>query len=196
MPTRTAKKSNSADVAIVDLILLHEGSIYTDDPTDAGGPTKYGITLLTLRNWRHANVTADDVRNLTREEAIAIYTALYIRPFDGLPEPLRVNAIDFGVNAGQRRGIVTVQQIVGTGTDGVIGPATIAAARLRDWNPPYVGARLHFYEQLIASNPSQIKYRNGWRNRALSFLADNVLSFRGRAGRGPIHGATGKAWAA
>jgi lysozyme family protein len=182
------------DVAIVALILAHEGSTYTNDPADAGGPTKYGITLRELELWRHADCTAADVQTLTRDEATAIYMSLYIRPFDGLPEPLRVNAIDFGVNAGQRRAIVTVQQIVGADVDGVLGANTKNLAFARDWNPQYVGARLHFYESLIAAKPSQIKFRNGWRNRALAFLADNVLALPRRATVRPAYGLTAKAW--
>lgn len=30
------------DTALVDAILAREGSLYTNDPDDPGGPTKYG----------------------------------------------------------------------------------------------------------------------------------------------------------
>nr|WP_222532573.1 glycosyl hydrolase 108 family protein [Azospirillum sp. 412522] len=39
--------------AIIDTILRREGwPRYTDRPSDRGGPTKGGITLATLTNWR------------------------------------------------------------------------------------------------------------------------------------------------
>ena len=35
------------DDDIIDGIIRREGSTYTNDPADPGGPTKYGITLAT-----------------------------------------------------------------------------------------------------------------------------------------------------
>jgi lysozyme family protein len=185
----------NTDDRIIDQILRAEGSTYTNDPADAGGPTKYGITLLTLRQWRHdPSLTAADVQALTEPEARELYRSLYVRPFDGLPEPLRINVIDFGVNAGQRRAVFTLQQVIGADVDGGIGPQTITLAAARDWNPLYVGARLLFYERLIEAKPDQIKWRHGWRNRALSFLGGAVVLSARRADVRPAH--MGKAWAA
>ena len=54
---------------IIDDVLEAEGSKYTNDPADPGGPTRWGITLKTLRRWRQSGgrrgghqVTAADVR--------------------------------------------------------------------------------------------------------------------------------------
>jgi lysozyme family protein len=184
------------DDDIIGLILHHEGSAYTNDPVDRGGPTKYGITLTALREWLHnPRLTAADVKALTEPTAREFYRTIHVRPFDRLPEPVRVNVIDFGVNAGVRRAAITLQQIIRATVDGGIGPETIRLANARDWNPQYVGARLLFYERLIAADPSQIKWRNGWHNRALAFLPDAVVRLPRRANRGAaLH--VGKAWEA
>ncbi|MDU6240386.1 MAG: glycosyl hydrolase 108 family protein, partial [Bradyrhizobium sp.] len=39
---------------------------YTNHPADRGGPTNMGITLETLRAWRHNDaLTAEDVKQLS-----------------------------------------------------------------------------------------------------------------------------------
>lgn len=161
-----------SDRKIVDAILLHEGEVYTNDPLDAGGPTKFGITLDTLSRHRGHAVSADDVRALSRDEAAEIYEQRYIRPFDGLPIGLRENVIDMGVNAGLSRATKLLQQLVGADVDGALGPQTIRLAMNGDWNTGYCYMRLAFYEHLIENKPSQKRFRNGWRKRALSFLRD------------------------
>ena len=177
------------DDTIIALILSHEGSAFTNDPHDAGGPTKYGITQANLASWRGHAVTIDDVRNLTRDEAAAIYRAQYIRPFDMLRGQLRVNVIDMGVNAGVRRATVLLQQMAGATVDAWIGRETLAAlAVLADMaNPLYVGMRIAFYEDLIQSKPKNIKWRRGWRSRALSFLEPQKTdAVQIRASRSPL----------
>lgn len=159
------------DSDMLALILAAEGSTFTDDPLDAGGPTRWGITLAVLSEWRERHTSAADVANLERAEAEAIYRARYIKPFDMLPDGLRQNVVDMGVNAGVSRAARLCQQLVGAKVDGVIGPATAREAGSRDWTALYSVMRIAFYESLIERKPSQIRYRNGWRNRAMRFMA-------------------------
>jgi len=185
------------DTEIVERILLFEGSKYTDDPDDAGGPTRWGITQAVLAEWRGTITTPQDVQLLTREEAAAIYAHRYIRPFDGLPDPLRLNVVDMGVNAGVPRATILLQQTVGATVDGKLGPETKRLAAVTSWSPLFTGVRIAFYEDLIRAKPSQMKYRRGWRRRALSFVMPQVLSQVPRAtlrtpGE-PIFGHMGKA---
>lgn len=161
------------DQQILDLILLHEGSAYTNDPADAGGPTKWGITQAVLSTWLGRQATIADVKALDRPTAESVYRALYIKPFIGLLEPLRTNVIDMGVNAGVRRATILLQQMVGATVDSWIGAETLKLLAKNDpnvWDVLYVGFRLAFYEDLIIAKPTNMKWRNGWRNRALSFL--------------------------
>ena len=160
----------TSDEEIVDMILRHEGDRYTNHPQDRGGPTKYGITIPVLSKYRGRACTAVDIQNLQRGEAATIYQFNYVRPFTGMGHTiLRANVIDMSVNAGLSRGIRLLQQTVGVHVDGIFGPRTAAASIGQDWNMLYVGVRLAFYERIVENDPSQLVWRNGWRNRAFHF---------------------------
>lgn len=203
MDTRTEVLLNSLpshDAAIVEMILAHEGGTYTNHPADKGGPTKWGITIPVLRAHRGRFVDASDIQALTRDEAAEIYTRLFIRPFDGLPDTVRSNVIDMGVNAGVDRAARLLQQCIGVDVDGRVGPVTRLVAISRDWNPFYVGFRLSFYESILTRDPSQAVFRKGWRARALSFYGTPRLRATPRYGlmtgdptEEPAYGFMGKA---
>lgn len=125
---------------IIDGILAVEGSEYTDNPADSGGPTKYGITLATLSAWRGHACTAQDVQDLERGEAYQIYEhRYYYQPgFDRVANYsvlLAEELTDSGVNLGPGRPSRWLQRCLnvlnnrGTyyadiGVDGAIGPNT------------------------------------------------------------------------
>lgn len=187
------------DIEIVDTIIIpHEGGIYTNHPNDRGGPTRWGITIPILSKFRGYPVTADDIKNLTRQEATECYLAFFIRPFDVMTGQFRINAIDFGVNAGVDRAARMVQQLIGADVDGRLGPQTAELAKSRNWNNLYTGSRLLFYEQLIVSRPQNLTFRNGWRNRALSFIDAEVRQLRVRRtvrrAAAPVYGVMAKAY--
>jgi lysozyme family protein len=164
----------------------------TNDPMDAGGWTRWGITLDVLSSYRGRVCAPKDIQTLTREGAKTIYRVRYIRPFDGLDERVRVNVIDMGVNAGQDRATKLLQQLIGVHVDGTLGPATRRASAAKDYNEAYVIMRIAFYEALIEKKPTQIKWRNGWRNRALQF---SHLERRLRGAQSLPVERTGKAYA-
>lgn len=125
---------------IIDSILAAEGSTYTNDPSDSGGPTKYGITQKTLSDFRGVKVTPEDVRNLTEKEAREIYLKKYwfdpkIDLIGKKSMKIAAEVMDTGVNAGPSVGITMLQRLLNamnnTGLyyadlkiDGKCGPAT------------------------------------------------------------------------
>jgi lysozyme family protein len=115
---------------VMDEIYDHEGG-YADHPRDPGGATKYGITHITLADYRGQPVTKEDVRNLTRLEANKIYRSRYweVVQGDALPYGFDLVAMDGAVNSGPKRGVRWLQIGVGAKADGAVGPATIEAAR-------------------------------------------------------------------
>ncbi|WP_116654880.1 glycoside hydrolase family 108 protein [Pelagibacterium sediminicola] len=117
-------------------VLVHEGG-YVDHPKDPGGATNMGITHRVLAEWRGKStreVSKQDVRNLTKTEAGAIYRARYWNEIKGddLPAGVDYAVFDFAVNSGPARAAKFLQRIAGVPQDGRIGPVTLAAVRSAD----------------------------------------------------------------
>lgn len=111
------------------LMFGHEGG-YSNNKSDPGGPTKYGITHRTLAAHRGvSSVTAAQVKALTLKEAEEIYRRSYWTQSGGdlLPAGLDYAAFDFGVNSGPARAVKSLQKVVGVAQDGIVGGQTLAA---------------------------------------------------------------------
>lgn len=170
---------------LLDEILAAEGwPAYTHAPDDRGGPTKGGVTLATLREWRGRPVTVDDLRALTEQEARQIYTVRYVTApkfgeiVDGL---LRWQVVDAGVMSGPRRATEWLQAVAGTKPDGVYGSKT--DARVNALSPHALGVqfaavRIRFLGRLIERDRTQARWAAGWLNRATKFLDLEADRFR------------------
>lgn len=175
--------SSVYDDPIGNIILKHEGG-FVNDPVDRGGATNFGITHKTLSQWRGYQVSVDEVRKMTEQEARDIYTEKYLkRPgIDRLPFPFpQVQVMDIGVNSGPRRGIKFLQEVLNMAgfpcgkADGVIGSKTVAACeKAVEEMGPYldnalVERRIKFYLAIIDRSPKQGRFKKGWLRRANSF---------------------------
>ena len=150
-------------------VLLMEGG-FTNDPADHGGATNWGITAATLAHWRGHSVTPADVKAIPREEAIAIYHSNYWNTArcSDLPAGVDLVVFDVSVNSGPSRGIKMLQTAVAATADGLFGPATMAAVRLvtpSDIVTGLANERRKFYAAIVARDPTQKKFINGWNNR-------------------------------
>ena len=149
---------------IIEKVLEHEGG-YVDDPTDAGGETKYGISKRAYPD--------EDIKELTIERAKELYKRDYwdrYRTAD-LPDRLRHIYVDMCINMGGGRAIKILQEACNSKNatkidiDGGIGPATIKAAsnvepfRLRAY-------RVMFYAELVMKKPEQERFWVGWFRRS------------------------------
>lgn len=188
-PAPRAPSPQTVEAILADLIKREGG--FVDDPVDRGGATNMGITIGTLSSWLGRRATVEEVRNLTRAEAEAIYRQRYWSGpgFDRLPidQRVAVNAFDAGVMSGPKRAIRWLQEVLrdlgGTlDVDGAIGPETLRVALqvqervgVRALNNAFCDRRQAFYDQIILRDPSQARFRNGWRNRVNRFrLAEDV----------------------
>lgn len=160
---------------ILDDLILAEGSKYTNHAADRGGPTKYGITLNTLRGTKgKAKATAEDVKALTLEEARLIYTELYAKPFlfvnDATVFKFLLNS---AVQHGVRTAIKLLQRALGVPDDGILGPQTEAAVRSAGTAimPKLVAARCKYYASILSSDKSQLVFAAGWLNRIAKDLS-------------------------
>lgn len=139
----------------LELMFSHEGG-YVNAKTDAGGPTKYGITHKTLAAHRGVrSVTAAQVKAMQLNEAEAIYRKSYWGPSGGdvLPAGLDYAAFDFGVNSGPQRAVKTLQKVLGVKQDGWIGENTLRAVDeypggLTKLIADYCEARMAFFRSL------------------------------------------------
>ena len=112
-------------------VLKYEGG-KVDDPRDPGGRTAYGVTQDTYNAWRKKqNLPTTDVYNISQTEVAAIYRQEYWDRISGdsLPSGVDFAVFDYAVNSGVSRAAKTLQAVVGVTQDGVIGPATIQAAK-------------------------------------------------------------------
>jgi len=104
---------------------------YVNRKTDAGGPTKYGITQRTLSADLGRPASIDDVRNLTLARAEAIYRKSYWTQSGGdlLPAGLDYAVFTSGVMSGPAKAVRLLQQLVGVPADGIVGVQTFDAVR-------------------------------------------------------------------
>ncbi|QFR32817.1 glycosyl hydrolase 108 family protein [Ancylobacter sp. TS-1] len=168
-PVKAAKFQRCADI-----VLVHEGG-FVNHPKDPGGATNLGITLATLAEWRGTEVSVDDVRNLTPEEAREIYRVRYWNPLncDALPPGVDLVVYDFGVNAGPVRSAKMLQKLVGAKEDGAVGPATLAAVATRapaDIVRAFSERRLDYYRSLGTWET----FGKGWTNRTVAVEKEAV----------------------
>ena len=179
---------------IANEIVAREGG-YVNDPDDPGGATNYGVTIHTMRRLgldltRDGQITAADVRALTRAQAVDIFVEHYfVRPrIDRLPEPVQASVFDMYVNAGANA-VRILQRLVrdmriDCAVDGVIGPQTIGAVERAMAAAPghfvdaYGIARRNYYYGLADARVASRKYarrrdggKGGWIVRAEEFIS-------------------------
>lgn len=179
---------------LAEQIVAREGG-YVNDPDDPGGATKFGVTIHTMRRLGldltgDGRVTADDVKALSRAQAVDIFLSHYFtKPrIAALPEPLRASVFDMYVNAGGNAVKILQRMIARMGfdcvADGVIGPITIAAVqRAFDAAPDHLAdayaiERRNYYFRLADKRAASRKYartraggKGGWIIRAEEFMA-------------------------
>lgn len=140
----------NVETLIGDLIRREGG--YVDDPSDLGGATKYGITLATLQVARGRPTTKDDVRDLTEDEARAIYRAEYAAPFASYAQDPELYALL--VDSAVQHGVSRVKQWLVQGS-------TYAAVLRR---------RIEFYGEIITARPANARFAKGWMKRIGEFI--------------------------
>jgi lysozyme family protein len=165
----------------VAVVLEHEGG-FSDDARDAGGATKYGISLRWLTRCHldldgDGAVDRDDVIQLTVEQAKRIYRVYFWDP-NGyarfVHQVLATKVFDLAVHTGAWTAHRLLQKAqVKSGypvtVDGICGPLTVHAANEA---PPDIllgflcleqGA---FYRRLIKQRPAYAAFRKTWLSRA------------------------------
>jgi lysozyme family protein len=159
---------------IIDLIILDEGSVYTNYSEDAGGPTKYGITIPAFSDFLGRSVTAEDISHLNRETAELFYSNWYDKyKIDSYPAVFRHPFVDTIVNNGYggasgllQKSLVFLGQPIKVDYDA--GPATRAAVKNVDADllkEVFLNEREAKVRRIVDNDSSQEIFLQGWLNR-------------------------------
>lgn len=154
------------DLAIGATLAREGGARYTNDPGDAGGETRYGISKRAYPE--------EDIALLTEQRAREIYKRDYwqrLRAGEIESQAVAGKLFDTAVNMGPRACAKLVQQCLEIEpVDGVIGPQTLAVINAAD--PEQVLLRFTLaqvvrYVHIVKRRPGTRKFMLGWLNRAL-----------------------------
>jgi lysozyme family protein len=151
-----------------DRLLGHEGG-YVDDPKDLGGETNWGISKRSYPSL--------DIKNLTREQARAIYQRdfWYRGRMDYYDGAIAFQAFDAAVNHGIETAIRLLQRAAGVADDGFVGPVTIQAIKAKtvtDMLMLFIAERIEFWTRVSTWET----HGKGWARRAakdLRFAAED-----------------------
>lgn len=138
-------------------ILKWEGSVYTNDPDDHGGPTRYGVIQTRYDQYRKdTGKPTRSVRYIELPEVTSIYARYYWNVIDGdtLPAPYDLALFNVAVNSGTGR----AAQFRGEVEKAHPGADALTLARA-------VCDRYERFYRAIAANPGQSKWLKGWLNR-------------------------------
>lgn len=169
---------------------------YANDKDDSGGETWRGIARnynpkwkgwviidkivpVKPKTWNRAIFAAINKKLYAHKELNQWVDAYYEANYwdcinlDFISSQEVANSLfDISVNMGSGRAARFLQKALGVLVDGKIGPKTIAAANSSDPKFLYDSInelRAKKYEQIIADNPSQEKFRESWFSRIKPF---------------------------
>jgi lysozyme family protein len=161
-------------------ILLHEGG-WCHTTGDSGGETFKGISRNNFPKWAGwaiidvAKASPNFPRSLMSNASLSALVAdFYLHNFwqqswDGLDKRVAAKVMDCSVNMGMAWGPKLLQRALCVTDDGIIGPATLAAANGTDTDRllnEMVTVIDHHYEQIVEANPVDQKFLDGWEKRA------------------------------
>ncbi len=172
-------------------VLVYEGG-FSNHPSDKGGATNKGITIGTLKEFnkefdygdfdQDGDIDVDDVKLMdTHEEVAPIYKKYFwdVLHLDTYPSKIDFLMFDFAVNSGPRNAAKILQRSLKVKDDGSIGPVTMGSLTKADplsLSEIMLSERKTFYDKLVARQPDQLIFYNGWMNRVKQLRKD-VLEF-------------------
>jgi lysozyme family protein len=150
--------------ALAFVLAAEGGAAMTNDPRDAGGLTRFGISQRAYPRL--------DIASLTKAQAEQLYRRDYwlLGCCDGLPAPVGLMHFDTAVNMGITTANTLLQLAAGVDPDGQIGPKSLAAinrANRRDLCIEYASRRIVRY----AGIKSFDRFGLGWVRRTHACLA-------------------------
>jgi lysozyme family protein len=163
----------------IPYVLQHEGGL-NNEKNDSGQITNMGISLSFIQSIHDdvnhdGKVDSNDIITLTLQEAEDIYFNNFWRPaYDVLPARVAIKVFDVAVNTGVGRANMFLQKSLNAlgsniGVDGLLGQQTINECnKYTDVQilTEYCSIQKAYYEAIVANNPSQSIFLNGWISRS------------------------------
>lgn len=157
---------------------------YVNNPNDSGGETCWGICRKNhpnLKMWKSLDeckgIVAKRGYHLTEEELEEVYNVYYRQYYmkvngEAYNDPrLALQVYDMAVNAGVKRAVMILQQLLHINVDGVAGRQTITCSNNRKGVfEAYVNARKNYYRSIGKGKNSV--FLKGWLKRV-----DNCADF-------------------
>lgn len=168
-------KSNFNDC--LSRVLKDEGG-YSNDPSDSGGPTNFGITIADYRRYINPRGEAIDVKKMSIDQAKVIYKGKYWDAVncDTLSSGVDYTVFDYAVNSGVARAKKVLAFFKGKE-----GTELIDAIN---------NERTAFLEALAAHRPKDQKFLKGWMARVSRVQKYSRQLAAKRDVSGPTTGAT------
>jgi lysozyme family protein len=186
--------------AAIDKILDVEGG-YQDHPNDKGNYNAYdsfgnyvpyddrpgttlnagtnrGISAALYSRLKGREVTAEEIKAITKAEAITIYKKYFWDTIKGDEiKSQRLAELIFDAKVNQYAAIRYLQAVLNKlgnslAVDGKVGPLTLAAinkANVAQLYNNFLKARADLYRRIVEKNPSQSVFLKGWLKRLSKF---------------------------
>lgn len=173
---------------------MEGGETFTNDPSDPGGATKYGVSLRFLKDITNGDIDhdgdidADDVRALSWTTAKYLYEKHFWHPaFESLDPMVASKIFDLRVNMGPVQATKILQAAINECedacyngadfyqkgylvVDGVMGQKTLMAIRREGIVQPIMHQAAQFYFNLAEKRPASQKYLLGWLRRTYKVM--------------------------
>jgi len=159
------------------LMLNLEGG-KTDEKSDRGGRTNFGITQRTYNDWAKQNkIKSSDVFKISKTRALKIYRKLFwgVIKGDQLPHNVAKAMMSMALTDGPQDSIKFVQRLLNVEQTGFMGPKTLAAIWSKckkddkTFTKQILDAQIHRYK----TDEQADIYGKGWTNRA-ELVAENI----------------------
>lgn len=151
----------------IRLTIQHEGG-FVDNREDHGGATKYGITQHDCDLY----LGGADVAGISEEQAETVYAQKWWKePYlDIVEQSICDKLFDMTVVLGISTGVRMLQRALGIEQDGDFGPQTLAAVNEAgvDVLPTYKEKLSAHFRWIVAQDPTQQEFLDGWLNRVNS----------------------------
>lgn len=159
------------------LMLNLEGG-KTDEKSDRGGRTNFGITQRTYNDWLKQNkLKSSDVFKISKDRALKIYRKQFwgVIKGDQLPHNVAKAIMSMALTDGPQDSIRFVQKLLNIEQTGFMGPKTLAAiwSKCKKDDKMFTKKILDAQIKRYKSDEQADTYGKGWTNRA-DLVAENI----------------------